>query len=151
MNIGHLHDCGWLVLYELIYAMTECIEYSNDGITLSIDGKSIKFIGKRVHPIEEPVDWIIYTNIIYDVEEQEYVFGHISEYYLNALKDCALLKEWVLDFDSAKALTVFSEKLRRFFEWGGPGRKVTNFDMGLAAILAITMFVIVAVVDWLVN
>lgn len=45
----------------------------------------------------------------------------------------------------------FSKKLKRYFEWGGPKREVTNFDMGLTIIIVIALLAIVAIVGWLIN
>jgi hypothetical protein len=44
-----------------------------------------------------------------------------------------------------------SRKLKRYFEWGGPKREVTNFDMGLTIIIVIALFAIAATIAWLIN
>jgi hypothetical protein len=122
--------------------MTEFVESSRGHILLKIDGNTIRFRGKTPSPETDGPDWIVFTNIIYDVAHQEYVIGEKAKCYLSTLKDYALQREWALAFDNVKTSNDFSEKLFRYFEWGGPKKEVPNFDIGLSLLI---VFVIISI------
>ena len=131
--------------------MTEFVESSRGHITLKINGRAIQFRGKTPSPATDGPDWIVFSKIIYDVAQQEYVIGEKAKCYLGTLKDYALQIEWVLAFDCVKTFNGLSEKLYRHLERGGPKKKVTNFDMGLSIALCLALLAIALIVTWFVD